>query len=232
MPRRGRSGYVRRRRYTRRKMPMKKTLHARNNAYLGVGFPKKVTMVHKYSETVTLTGTSGAIASNLFSCNGMFDPNFTGAGHQPMGFDTLTPLYDHYCVLASRIKITIGPTTVAQPASIIGLFINDNTSLSGSITPATVWEQSDAKKICTKMIVTAPTDTYSLYSSWSARKRFGRSPLTNTDLQGTSSSNPTEQSYYTIVLQSIDASSTASFYVNVQIQYLAVWKELSDQAPN
>lgn len=64
---------------------------------------QKVTM--RYADTYTLNpGASGAPGTHVFSCNGLFDPDITGVGHQPRGFDQMMALYDHYHVNAATIE--------------------------------------------------------------------------------------------------------------------------------
>jgi len=72
----------------------------------GAGFPQKMVMTHKYCDKVQLTSTLGVITNYLFSTNGLYDPNITGTGHQPAYFDQMTPIYNNYTVIMSRIKVT------------------------------------------------------------------------------------------------------------------------------
>lgn len=41
-----------------------------------------------------------------YSLNGMFDPDITGIGHQPMGFDELNAIYTQHKVLSTRVELT------------------------------------------------------------------------------------------------------------------------------
>lgn len=52
----------------------------------------------QYSELLTLTISGGSSSDYSFNMNSLFDPNRTGTGHQPRGFDQLTPLYNRYCI--------------------------------------------------------------------------------------------------------------------------------------
>jgi hypothetical protein len=60
----------------------------------------------RYADVRQLTtdATSGVIGTEqTFRLNSLFDPDFTNAGHQPMGFDQITPFYGSYQVDAVEI---------------------------------------------------------------------------------------------------------------------------------
>lgn len=84
----------------------------------------------RYATAIAIdSGTT--IASHTFSANGIFDPDITGTGHQPLLRDEYNLLYLHYRVLSSKIKITpyTGTTTSTVPA-LYGVFVdpgNDGT---------------------------------------------------------------------------------------------------------
>lgn len=69
------------------------------------GFPPNVITKLHYIDSATLTSTVGTIGFNAYRLNGIFDPNATGAGHQPMFFDQFTPIYRNYRVLGSKISV-------------------------------------------------------------------------------------------------------------------------------
>lgn len=71
----------------------------------------------KYSTTITLDAASGSINSYQFRANSIFDPDFSGSGHQPSLHDLYQGLYQHYEVMSSRIVVRPLPapeTTNAQ----------------------------------------------------------------------------------------------------------------------
>lgn len=41
-----------------------------------------------------------------YSLNGLYDPNITGVGHQPMGFDELMAIYTQYKVVSTKVELT------------------------------------------------------------------------------------------------------------------------------
>lgn len=49
---------------------------------------------------------SGATPNvRIYSANGLYDPDVTGIGHQPRGFDQIKTMYDHYYVRQSKITV-------------------------------------------------------------------------------------------------------------------------------
>jgi hypothetical protein len=69
----------------------------------------------RYVETIAFTtGAAGVMGSEqTMLLNSLFDPNFTGTGHQPNGFDQLAALYNKYYVESCTITLlwsTIGST--------------------------------------------------------------------------------------------------------------------------
>lgn len=55
----------------------------------------------KYSGVYTISTMVGQI----MNLNSVFDPDRTGAGHQPYGFDQLTPIYNRYRVISCSYSI-------------------------------------------------------------------------------------------------------------------------------
>ncbi len=77
--------------------------------------PRSFRRLLRYAETFSLsTGTAGVIGTvQTMFLNSVYDPNSTGTGHQPYGFDQLAAFYQQYLVHGVRFKIitsTIGGT--------------------------------------------------------------------------------------------------------------------------
>ncbi len=69
---------------------------------------KIVTM--RYTEQFQIDASAADVPGGyIFSANGLNDPNITGIGHQPRGFDQLMAMYRHYEVLESMIEIWADP---------------------------------------------------------------------------------------------------------------------------
>nr|AGA18379.1 hypothetical protein [uncultured marine virus] len=70
---------------------------------------KIVTM--RYSDQFSIDATAaGTPGTYIFSANGLHDPNITGTGHQPRGYDQLMAMYRHYEVLEALIEVWADPS--------------------------------------------------------------------------------------------------------------------------
>lgn len=186
-------------------------------------FPRMMKFTHRYVEVLSLTSTAGVPNVLTMSCNGMFDPNYTGGGRQPMAFDNLTALYDHYTVIGSKIRVKCTPVSTTNPASYLGIYLNDDTTVTPSNAASFL-----ANTASFSILPTGGSLTKTLSAKWSARKMFGKSVLENPNLRGDASANPTEATYWTIFFGALDEASNTGAAFTVDIEYIAIWTEPKD----
>ena len=190
------------------------------------GFPPQLVFRHRYAESVTLTSTTGSFATHFFKANGMYDTNQTGVGHQPMFFDNLTAVYDHWCVVSSKITVRAAPQAGVNTNTEVCLTIMDQASTSATTTR----DVREAGTAVSKLLAPLGTDPVVLTKTWSA-KYFSDDFLSNSELQGTSASDPTELSYFMIAVQNWGAA-TVQVQCFVDIEFTAIWKEVRSVAIN
>lgn len=159
------------------------------NTFGGGPFPNKYRCSLSYSELVTVTVTTGH-GEQLFACNGLFDPNTTGTGHQPLYFDQLMAIYDHYTVINSSCKATIcdGSATAWTTT----MFLDDDAT-TGTTTAGNLPLERPG---CVSMISVPLAETKSLRKSWSSTATFGSNPMDDTTMQGSSTQNPSELTHF------------------------------------
>jgi hypothetical protein len=86
-----------------------------------------------WTATVTLTeAAAGAGISYSFVINSAFDPNFTGIGSQPLGFDQYAALYSRYRVISARYKLVCA-TRAASAACRWGVFPSPQSTLTADV---------------------------------------------------------------------------------------------------
>ena len=99
-------------------------------------FPQQLFAKHIYSDSVLLALNVGGSCSgpHVFRLNSLFDPDFTGTGHQPQGYDNMALQYNRYIVYGVSIKIEFPINDLASASGMSGLYYinsgNDGYSLA------------------------------------------------------------------------------------------------------
>ncbi len=184
-------------------------------------YPDRYRATLRYADSFTLTVTSGAVASYIFSANGLYDPNITGTGHQPAGFDQMMLSYDHYTVVHSRIYAYFHNVTasVAPTASIC---------VASNNTPTTVAQQlmEDGLNVTQRLNYSATEGSLRAMEISTSVARFGgvKQILDDSDYRGTVATNPPEQQYFHVQAWDTENGSCA-VGVDVTIEYTAWFTE-------
>lgn len=83
--------------------------------------PNRYICKMKYGTTVA----TGATGQFIFNLNSLFDPDRTGVGHQPYGFDPIANLYNRYRVIACGWRIHNPTAPTGTPVIVASLPSND-----------------------------------------------------------------------------------------------------------
>lgn len=184
----------------------------------------KNTMNYVEVQNVTLSGGSARfyIAANAITTISV------GAGaHKPLYFNQLMALYTRYHVLSSTIKVSYVATTGAavSDAFTLSVFLDDDNVVSSVNalqergTSRTSIVQSNAQ---TQRSIDPLTLTYS------AAKMYGTTTMSNTSLQGTATTNPSDVMYYIISMQDQVAANSGNCIARVQVAYEVIFTDLVD----
>lgn len=236
MPRKysGRKRYPRRRRAYRRKRNFKKNIknytranHAITQITKGLPLPDKYVVALPYvSETLSLTqGTAGLAANWTFRANGMYDPDYTGTGHQPLGFDQMMPFYQKYTVIGAKITVDIENTSSSGFAQ-VGIYSSEY--LGGSDVRL-IQENGNGVHTMIAPFGTSSDAHAQLVYKVNIAKELGISNiLGHTDRAGTETTNPTQPLYFHIYYRRNSETGTGGALIKARIQYIAV---LSNRRP-
>lgn len=151
----------------------------------------------RYEAQVGINPGAGTTAVHIFSCNGLFDPDITGTGHQPRGFDELMALYDHAVVIGAKITVDWMVDSSETVPSVCGIAIRDFTTTddyNGYVEGGNaVWGTlSDNNFYPVRQVLQV-----------NPNKFLGRSkPLSDPNLKNSASGNPTEQAYFHLFTRS------------------------------
>lgn len=175
----------------------------------------------------SLNPTIGPItAGYAYSTNGLYDPNITGAGHQPMGFDQLMLIYERYTVIHAKIIVTLTNKDTTND-NLVGVMVSRQTS--PNVSAQQIIEQGLGVY---KSLAPAGNngDSVTLELSINPNKFLNKSdPLDDEDLAGTSSNNPGTQAYF-LIWASGYTSDTSTVLMSSRLEYVAIFhmpKELT-----
>jgi len=187
--------------------------------------PWKLANTLVYMDTVPITISSGAYTQYIWSCNGIYDPQTTGAGHQPRGFDQMTALYNHYTVLRSRMVVTFCSNSALAKYRAC-LFTDDDAS--SNVTTVDFGAERKGAKYTQWDIINSPKP---IRHSYDARSVFGGDPVSDPNLQGSISVNPPEGFFYVLGVEDLDLN-TSTIHAVVRIEYDVLWDELKSFSPS
>ncbi len=192
--------------------------------------PTSADLTFRYADRISIDAAgSGAVALYQFSANGMYDPDITGTGHQPLGFDqwmgtsSTTGFYNHYTVVSSQISITACSQAADNTGqAIVALGLSDDTTVGIDINTAL---ENPTYKHVVLGSVGSGHDIVNLSHNFDACQQFGLTPqalYAKDDLKGIYTSNPAEQTYFTIYVASDNPTvNPAAVSVVVEITYHA-----------
>lgn len=173
----------------------------------------------RYMDEFTLNPGIGTTIANSFRANGMFDPNQTGIGHQPMFFDQMMAIYNHFEVLGSRITATF-----IQASNVyVGIYTDDDTTF-----PTTSMAMLEQKGVKYRLMTNAQTNATTIRSNWSQKRTFPKSQG-DTALKGNIGADPAEQSYFHVFAGAFNGNDPPVVNVVVKIEYFARFTEIKTQ---
>lgn len=204
---------------------------------LGPYMPQRCLARHKYKEVIALSQSYAAASMDtnarvLFRCNGMYDPNETGSGHQPRFFDEMSSFYDRYRVIGSKISVKFINLS-NEPAYIV--LHQGTTGLGAGWTAQQAGELKGTKVRILHGLNTGPRSVVTLSSGFSPMKALGK-PKTlifaDEDLDAQHGEVPAKQWHWTVGMHQVSSTLGAQSDLNVQceisIDYTAEW---SDRRP-
>lgn len=185
--------------------------------------PLRTKSVLIYSDKFSMNGGAGGLAYTYnWSANGVYDPDISGTGHQPRGFDELISLYDHCVVIYCKAHLLAFNTDTSN-AQIIGMGVYDQ-----PMTSATATDYTESRMVTMKPLARAgsgPAVT-SLEISVDPNKFLGRSkPLSDPELKNSNAANPGEQAYITVFAMAPANLDPSTINCQIRLEYTAVFIE-------
>lgn len=173
-----------------------------------------------YFTLATISGGAGTAGAYVFSANGVYDPDITGAGHQTMAFDQMMTFYEHYTVTTCAVTLNAVNSSAANPIT-VGLMVSPDTTVLTDIT-----QLNENGLLCKRMLAPFGSNNMAtLHIEVDVAKVNGRKSIIGDDLyRGDSASNPTEQTYIHAFNYS-SAGAAVSTTFEVYLEYTVTFTE-------
>lgn len=181
----------------------------------------------RYVDTISIDPSTSVAGSHVYRANSVWDPDYTITGHQPYGFDEISPFYDHYTVLGSKItaRFISLATTPSSGTAHVGILLKDNVTVVSN--PTLVMEATGSRyRLMTNAGASQASPNVSCY--YSPKRFFGIKDINdNRGLLGSATTgNPTEDAYFHVWATPIDASyNVAAMNVLITIEYTVKFTE-------
>lgn len=194
-------------------------------------FPKTREVRMKYVEYRNmLTGVITPVDQYAYRANSAYDPDATGVGHQPLGFDQWSQFYNKYVVTEARMTVKGQGQSYGSTPYILGILLSDDVALSANLASngLTVCEQPHAiydfgsptangwQTVCTK--------------KYNAKKWHNVTNVKDsTQLTANVTADPADPTYFIIYMSSYrgqnnDVGSTG-VAVHIMIEYTVVFSD-------
>lgn len=184
----------------------------------------RITAYHRYVERVQLDpSTGGIIDEYIFCANGLYDPNVTGTGHQPMGFDQMYALYSHYTVTHATITVTFVNGTDTSNPQAVAIRVANGTTATNSI------DDFLEQRSCPYSVLGVDgsgAEIRKLKQTVDIARFLGRPNLLNEDdCRGSSTANPVEKVMFILGAEPFGSVDGGRIDCLVEMEFKTVWTE-------
>lgn len=195
------------------------------------GFPKTRMAKLRYCTEFSLNPISNGWTSHVFRANDCNDPDLSGGGHQPIGFDQMMAAYDHFTVIGSKIRIisvSSGITNVNP--SYFGLLLSDDGTRIASASninhlmeyPGIMVSQGHGGYVWTR----GHRQGNQITRKFSAKRFFGKKNIIGDSLyRGDASTTPTEGAFFEVFCASVAGNDAGQCDFRAIIDYIVVFTE-------
>lgn len=185
-----------------------------------VGMPDRALIKLKYVAGIEMTSVF-APSYWVFRGNSVYDPDYTGGGNQPAGYDTYSLLYQRYRVLASKIVIKARDAQTVDKFNVIYILPKTEVVIDTSYRNAVVEPRAKLRYLPTPDAGYPCTIKHYMKSS----TVFGltKAGYRDADYSAAITTNPAKEWYWFIGTDSVTGGVSQDVYVSVEITYYVLF---------
>lgn len=221
MPYKRRKRFVRKKRYPIRKNRRFSKRRRNNNAGLTrirmpSLMPDRLQVKLRYADTFSLVSTG--VNQRQFSMNGLFDPDLTGVGHQPRGFDQWMSLYARYRVYYAKAFARFMNNSATNGVNVALVMSNDGSP--GITTRVDMYEYPYSKATLIPQLGSNNIKILKMGNSLRKILSEDKAGIQDMEYAGTPTANPSIQGYiYTYAEDSVTGANN----VNTELDMLIIY---------
>lgn len=168
-------------------------------------------------------GVGGIAVSQVYSLTSLYDPYTSGTGHQPIGYDEMMAMYDHYTVIGARARVRFNQENYTANNMIVAISVQPTSTVSTGLT------NTIENGLC-KWTTLAPSEgggsQATLVMPFSAKKYFNRNVMNEKDHQGSVGSSPNENAYLHVTVKPSESGvDPLKVFYHIEIDYIAILTE-------
>jgi len=195
---------------------------------ISFGFPKTKVVKMRYATNEKYQLTAGRFQKQ-WRANGIYDPEITTGGHQPMGKDQWELFYNHYVIVGARISCTVTGSDSSETGSLaINMLLSDDATVPSTISAlieegrGTTQMQGGFNAIGTRTVI----------GKYSAKKFFNIKDIKDNlaRLGSVLSADPSEAAVFTLTVEDPALNTTSDISVLTVIDYIVLLSEPKDLA--
>lgn len=223
---------ARRKKWKRKKKRYRasKSLSPYTGRYMGA-FPENKVVNLRYVDIISLNPAAISVSEYIFRANSVHDPDYSGGGHQPLGYDQWTPFYNHYVVIGARISCQFIYSSGASPTGIIyGVYLRDDATTM--TTGQEIMEQQLGKyRVAAASSLSSPSVT-TLTNNFSAKKFFNITDIKDNrdNLGAIVTTSPTDGAFFHVWASTLDGTDLGDVDVVVTMNFIVSFSEPNNLA--
>jgi hypothetical protein len=192
-----------------------------------IGFPAERTVTLNYvSVYAAYQAVAGVPDKQQYRLNSVFDPDYTAAGHQPMGFDQWAEYYNHYVVESCHYDIQMSTREISDNA-IVGTYLSDDFTVPSSVYE--LIELGGAASIHER----GSTLPHIFKGEVDIGKFMNRKDIaSDSELRAAVTTNPTEQVFLTTWFLATNVASQVTLDAIVKLSFRVRFMEPKDLGPS
>ena len=186
---------------------------------------KKVCLTFCSQDLLTPAGV-GQGDIHTYRANSIFDPDYTGVGHQPRFRDVLAGIYERYAVESSTIEVTFW-TAGSSSSGQCNVYVTTRPTVNDEPSVLSQWDTIEENgSIKTKPLGARDggTDVTKIVAKYSTKQMFGASAMQEDDLSALFGSNPSKSPIFVVgmcPINTADIIGSIRFTVKLKFNLIA-----------